>query len=335
MKAKLRFGLWYDFRNPPEWRQDPARLYRSAVDQVVRAEALGWDDVWLSEHHFIEDGYTPSMLPIAAAIAQRTSKIRIGTSVLLLPLHDPLRVAEDSATVDILSGGRFELGVGAGYRLGEFAGFNIPHKSRDGRMEEQVTILRRLFAGERFSFEGKYYRYGEIALRPLPVQQPMPLWLGGFLPRAIERAARLGDGFIAIGPMRAQVDAVLERRAALGLSTDKYEVAGGLFWLLVARDPERRWREARAHLKYQIDLYARWFAEVGMQVAIPIRSDEDFVRMGVSIVHPEQAIEKIREYVEQNRVTRFYGWTIPPGLPPEWSDEHIELMAREVMPAFR
>src|SRR6187397_661808 len=90
---KLRFGLWYDFRNPPQWRQDPARLYESIIAQAARAEALGWDDVWLSEHHFIEDGYTPSMLPLAAAIAARSQKIRIGTSVLLLPLHDPLRVA--------------------------------------------------------------------------------------------------------------------------------------------------------------------------------------------------------------------------------------------------
>src|SRR6266542_2775433 len=111
--GKLRFGLWYDFRNPPQWRQDPARLYEAILAQAARAEALGWDDVWLSEHHFIEDGYTPSMLPL------------------------------DAATIDIVSNGRFDLGVGAGYRVGEFHGFAIPRRERDARMAEAVEVLRR------------------------------------------------------------------------------------------------------------------------------------------------------------------------------------------------
>ena len=123
MPRQLRFGLWYDFRNPPRWRRDPAELYRGIVAQIARAEQLGWDDVWLSEHHFIDDGYTPSMLPLACAIASATTRMQIGTSVLLLPLHDPLRVAEDAATVDVMSGGRFQLGVAAGYRKGEFTEF--------------------------------------------------------------------------------------------------------------------------------------------------------------------------------------------------------------------
>lgn len=147
--ANLRFGLWYDFRNPPRWRQDPTGLYRAIVDQIVRAERLGWDDVWLSEHHFIDDDYTPSMLPLACAIAARTQRIHIGTSVLLLPLHDPLRVAEDAATVDVMSGGRLELGVAGGYRLAEFRGFDVATGSRASRMEEAVPLLRALLSGER------------------------------------------------------------------------------------------------------------------------------------------------------------------------------------------
>jgi len=335
MSAKLRFGLWYDFRNPPEWRQDPARLYEAIIAQAARAEALGWDDVWLSEHHFIEDGYTPSMLPLAAAIAARTRKIRIGTSVLLLPLHDPLRIAEDAAAIDIVSNGRFDLGVGAGYRVGEFRGFGIPRKERDARMEEAVTIIRRLFSGERFSFHGEYYRYEDVQLFPLPVQRPMPIWLGGFLPKAVERAGRLGDGYLSIGPMRALVDRCLEAAKQAGRDADSYGVAGGFLWLLVARDPERRWREALPHLVYQVNLYARWFAEAKMAVVRPVETREDLESQGMMIVRPDEAIEKIRDYVAENRATSFYGWTVPPGLPPEWSDEHVELMAKEVIPAFR
>jgi alkanesulfonate monooxygenase SsuD/methylene tetrahydromethanopterin reductase-like flavin-dependent oxidoreductase (luciferase family) len=332
---KLRFGLWYDFRNPPQWRQDPSRLYEAILAQAARAEALGWDDVWLSEHHFIEDGYTPSMLPLAAAIAARTKRIRVGTSVLLLPLHDPLRVAEDAATIDIVSNGRFDLGVGAGYRVGEFDGFAIPRRERDGRMAEAVEVLRRAFSGERFTFEGKYYRYRDVQLSPLPVQKPMPIRLGGFLPKAIERAGRVGDGYISIGSIRPLVDKCLEAVRASGRDPESYEVAGGFPWLLVARDPERRWKEALPHFLYQLNLYARWYSEAGMSLVSAASNREELERMGFFILRPERAVERIREYVAANRVTRFYGWTVPPGLPPEWSDEHLELMAKEVMAAFR
>ena len=104
---KIRFGLWYDFRNPAQWRQPADRLYREIFDQIAWGENNGFDDVWLSEHHFIEDGYLPSILPAAAAIAARTNRIRIASGVLLMPFHNPIRLAEDIATVDLVSGGRF------------------------------------------------------------------------------------------------------------------------------------------------------------------------------------------------------------------------------------
>ena len=106
---KIRFGLWYDFRNPEQWHQPADRLYREILDQIAWGENNGFDDVWLSEHHFIDDGYLPSILPAAAAIAARTERIRIACGVLLMPFHNPIRLAEDIATVDIISGGRFEL----------------------------------------------------------------------------------------------------------------------------------------------------------------------------------------------------------------------------------
>src|SRR5579863_10754754 len=106
---KIRFGLWYDFRNPSQWRQPYDRLYGETLDQIAWGENHGFDDVWLSEHHFIEDGYLPSILPIAAAIAARTKRIRIASGVLLVPFHNPVRLAEDIAVVDAISGGRFEL----------------------------------------------------------------------------------------------------------------------------------------------------------------------------------------------------------------------------------
>ena len=113
---RLRFGLWVDFRNPPQWRRPYKDLYAETLELITWGESIGYDDLWLSEHHFVDDGYSPSLMPLAAAIAVKTKKIRIGTSVVLLPMYDPVRLAEDGATVDILSDGRFELGAGLGYR---------------------------------------------------------------------------------------------------------------------------------------------------------------------------------------------------------------------------
>lgn len=336
MPAKLRFGLWYDFRNPPEWRQDPTRLYRGIVEQCVRAEALGWDDIWLSEHHFIDDGYTPSMLPLACAIAARTTKIQIGTSVLLLPLHDPLRVAEDAATVDVMSGGRFQLGVAGGYRKAEFIGFGIPAAERAARMNEALPILRKLLAGERVTTkDNRFYRYTDVDLRPLPVQKNMKLWVGGFSEPAVRRAARLGDAYISTGPIAPLVKVYQDELRRLGKNPDDHEIAAGVTWLLVSRDPEKRWREAEKHFLYQVNLYAQWFGEAGMQVAAVAKSRDDLAGRGAMIVTPEQAAETIRKYAAEQPITRFYGWTLPPGLPPEWADEHLELFAKEVIPAFR
>ena len=122
----MNFGIALMFRNPPPTRTPFTEIYRKHIALAVEAEDLGYDTIWLTEHHFVDDGYSPSLLPIAAAIAARTRKIRIGTFVILRPLHNPLRIAEDAATVDIISNGRLDLGFGQGYRVPEFTAFNIP-----------------------------------------------------------------------------------------------------------------------------------------------------------------------------------------------------------------
>src|SRR5919205_1761825 len=129
-RRKIRFVFWYVSRNPEQWRQPADRLYGEILEQIAWAENHGFDDVWLSEHHFIEDGYLPSILPAAAAIAARTNRIRIASGVLLMPFHNPIRLAEDIATVDVISGGRFELGVGIGFKGEEFEGFGISSTER-------------------------------------------------------------------------------------------------------------------------------------------------------------------------------------------------------------
>ena len=333
---KLSFGLWYDFRNPRNSGRSNADVYAASLEQIAHAEAVGFDDLWLSEHHFIDDSYSPSMLPIGCAVAARTKKIRIGTSVLLLPLHDPVRVAEDAATLDVISNGRLELGLGVGYRVGEFTGFNVSLKERAQRMEEGIEIIQRLFAGEKFAYAGKHYHYGEIQLTPLPVQQPPKLWIAGFSKVAVKRAARVGYGYIATGPISPFAKLYWDELRLAGKDPSQHEVAGGYMWLTVARDPEKRWHEAKEHFAYQTNLYAQWFKEAGMGVIQPAKAERTSLEeRGFYIVQPAKAVEMIKQYVAETGTTRWYSWTVPPGLPPSWANEHIELFAQEVIPAFR
>jgi alkanesulfonate monooxygenase SsuD/methylene tetrahydromethanopterin reductase-like flavin-dependent oxidoreductase (luciferase family) len=332
----LRFGLWYDFRNPVQWARDSSDLYQQVIDQVVRAEELGWDDAWLSEHHFIDDGYLPSCLPVAAAIAAKTHRIRIGTAVAQLPLHDPVRFAEDAAVVDVISRGRLDLGVGLGYRPEEYEGFEVDWRSRVGRFEEAVAILRTLFAGGALDFAGQHYRLRCDGIRPLPVQRPLRILIGGISDAALRRAARLADGVVVNGTHDggAGIRVYREELEKLGRNPDECEVVYFEQWLVVARDPEVRLREAAAHIDYQMTRYGAWAR--GEDAAGPGGLGPEELRgLGVRFVRPEEAREYIDGVVAHHAIDRWISWTVPPGLPIEWSDEHVELMAREVLPAFR
>jgi alkanesulfonate monooxygenase SsuD/methylene tetrahydromethanopterin reductase-like flavin-dependent oxidoreductase (luciferase family) len=337
VSPKLRFGLWYDFRNPPAWHRPSTQLYRETLEQIAWADQHGFDDVWLSEHHFLDDGYAPSLLPIAAAIAARTTTIRIGIAVMLLPLHNPVRVAEDAATVDVISGGRFQLGVGVGYKVEEFASFAIPSKERAGRTNEGLEIIRRLWEGETLTFKGKYYEIHHAKLSPAPVQQPHPpLWVGGFTPAAIRRAAQYADGYIGTGPLTGFYEQYVTALQTLGKPTTNLQLAGGFFWLIPATDPEKTWHEAAEHVLYQVNRYAEWLEKAGLPLFPHVRDTAHLRELGMlNVVDVETCIQMIRAYASEVPLTHYYSWTIPPGLPPSWAQPHLELFATKVIPAFR
>ena len=292
MARRLRFGLWYDFRNPPQWRQDPTRLYRGIVDAVRarRGARLGRRLALASTtSSTTATRRRCCRWPARSPRARRT--IQIGTSVLLLPLHDPLRVAEDAATVDVMSGGRFQLGVAVGYRKGEFTGFGIPARERAARMNEALPILRRLFAGERVTTtDARFYRYTDVELRPLPVQRAHEavdrrlLRARGAPRRAARRRVHLDR------PDRA-ARRDLSRRAAprsarIPTRTRSPRASPGSSSRAIPRSAGAR---PRQHFLYQINLYAQWFGEAGMQIAAVAKSRADLANRGAMIVSPEQA----------------------------------------------
>lgn len=178
---RVGFGSLTCQRGPGDARPDGER-YRESLVLAADAERLGFDSVWLSEHHFFADGYTPSVLVQAAAIAARTTSITIGTGVLLAPLHNPVRLAEDAATVQLLAQGRLILGIGQGWRQPEFDGLGVPYAGRHSRLAQIVGVLRAAWSE------------GQVTPKP----EPSPaIWIGGMSEPAVRRAARLGDGYLA------------------------------------------------------------------------------------------------------------------------------------------
>src|SRR5712664_103494 len=196
-RRRMKFGLYSSIANPPHGEH----LDR-CVDQVIAeaqlAEASGFDSCFFGEHHQDKDGFLPSPLIVATAVASRTRRLNVGTSVILLPLHHPVRVAEDVITLDLVSKGRVILGVGIGYQPADFRAFNVPMEHRVELFEEGVEIIRKCWSGEPFSHRGKHYTLEDVQIRPRPFQQPTPpLWIGASVPAAIRRAGALADAFVA------------------------------------------------------------------------------------------------------------------------------------------
>ena len=192
----MRFGLYSSIARPPRGEH-----LERAIDEVIAeaqlAESVGFDSCFFGEHHQDKDGFLPSPLIVATAVAARTRTLRVGTTVILLPLHHPVHLAEDVITLDLVSKGRVVLGVGIGYQPTDFQAFAVPMEERLARFEESVEILRLCWAGETFSFRGKHYTLEDVRITPRPYQKPgPPLWIGASVPAAARRAGRIADGFV-------------------------------------------------------------------------------------------------------------------------------------------
>ena len=220
--------------------------YREALQLSRPCEENGLDSVWTSEHHFVDDGYMPSLAVTSAAIAASTSAIEIGTGVVLAPLHHPLRLAEDAATVDNIAGGRFILGVGAGWRAEEFQRLGVPQAEAGRRLGETIRILRAAWGPEPFEFHGRIFDIERTNITPKPPGL-IPIFVGGRAEPALRRAGRLGDGYLGTTPpleaLPASIAAVKE-----GLASANRDAAGFRFWahapVWVTNDPEGDVEEA-------------------------------------------------------------------------------------------
>src|SRR5689334_2912081 len=175
-------------------------VYARGLEQAQAAEELGYRNVWLAEHHFSTYGYLSRPLQLATFIAAKTTRLRVGTAVVVVPLHHPLVVAEEIATVDLLSGGRLDVGLGRGYQNYEFERLGVNLKESRQRWEEEVDIILLALAGKPFSYDGTYYQIPETSIFPLPIQQPHPpIWVTAQSLESVEATVRRGFNIITGG----------------------------------------------------------------------------------------------------------------------------------------
>lgn len=320
----MRVGLYFDLRNPPGWRRDWTAFYADTLALIADAEAMGADSVWLSEHHFFEDGYLPQPLAFAAAVAARTERIRIGTAVLLAPLRPAIQIAEDAAIVDILSGGRLDLGLGAGYRVPEFEAFGTARAGRFQATEDRVREIRRL--------------WGEGGITPGMVQDPAPIWCGFYGPKGARRAGRLGEGLLALAPQL--LEPYREGLAEGGHDLASARMAGPAHFLL-ADDPQEVWAQARPFFEYQWNSYA-WYSAVGHgKPQLPLIDAERWRRLPpdgspprVGVFTAEEAAVLLRPWLQTMPAVDLFLWASIAGLPDDLVRRHVELVCTRLRPAL-
>jgi alkanesulfonate monooxygenase SsuD/methylene tetrahydromethanopterin reductase-like flavin-dependent oxidoreductase (luciferase family) len=338
VKKKLTFGYLYDFRNPQQWRKPWPDLYAQTLEFITWTESIGFEGAWVPEHHGAEDGYAPSPLVTLAAIAARTKTIKLGSAIALAPLYHPVRFAEECAVLDILSNGRLEMAIAVGYRRREAEGYGVDFTTRGRRVDEFLEIVTRLWSGETFSYEGKFFSLKNASIVPTPGRGRVPLYIGGFTDKALERTAKYGDGYFGNEEV---CDLYAEKLRACGKDPAGGRVRIQGLFVVVAHDPEKAMHELAPHFHYVNNAYGVWLNEdrastgMGDKALLKPMTLEAFKASGIlKIVTPGQAIDMFNAMLAKAPVEHFM-MMAPPGLPPARLAEYAEVFAKEVIPAFR
>lgn len=326
----LRLGVCYDFRNPPDSGVSHQRLYAEILEQVRWLDQLGADLVWFTEHHFVEDGYLPSWVPVAGAMAAITDRVRFGTDICLLPFNHPVRLAEDIAVLDNLSGGRVELGVGMGYAPHEFRGFGLPVRRRVSLMNEGIEILQHCFAGERFSYQGKRYQLNDVEITPGYVQEGgPPLWIAAMSEPGALRAARYGTHFLPQGRKSASFDPWVAAVRAQDREPADHRV-GIIRSILVTDNAGSDWPVVRAAERYRMALYQRFFEESGEGFG-----DGEQVPQTWIVGTVDECVAQLQQFINDFGITDVVTMAVPPGLRPEQMQGSLERLFTEVSPRVK
>jgi alkanesulfonate monooxygenase SsuD/methylene tetrahydromethanopterin reductase-like flavin-dependent oxidoreductase (luciferase family) len=342
----MKFGISLTFSNPGS-RIPVPHLLQTQLEHCVLADELGFDHIWMAEHHG-SDHYFPAQLTVLAAVATKTRRIRLGSYIIVMPLYHPIHVAEQAVIVDQLSGGRFELGLGIGNFQEEFENFGISRKERASRMEESLKIIEGLWSQENFSFSGKHFNIKNFTMNPRPVQAKAPIWLAGNAPQALDRAARLGYHLAGSG---TGFDLYEQKLREHGRDPKEFNKAM-LMCVVLAETREQAWRRAAApminfltYYKQEFDRHPdfEWFRRQpgGYFGVDPLPDPADienikrlhFLGSPFIVGTPEDAIEPFQR-IEAMGVTHPVICQQFGGMDPAFSEETLRLFAKHLIPAF-
>ena len=329
----MKFGMFGGVRSVPGVDDDYHEGYSTYIDAVLEAEALGYYSNFLVEHHFSGMGQVSASLSLLSYLAAQTKTIRLGTAVVVLPWHNPVLVAEQAATLDLLSNGRFDFGVGKGYRYNEFEGFCIPIEESTERFEEAMEVIRKAWTTKGgFSHHGKRWHYDNIIIEPEPVQKPHPpFWLAAGRPESLRYAAQEGynlflDQFQTFEVMLERFHIYREAVLETGREFTPHSVAVAR-GLLVAKTPAEREAAIAARMKSQEVMNAHGTSP-DKSVISSMVSDPDLRKAateGTLIGTPEEIIERLKS-LEREGVDYVILSTR--------GNDALRVFAEEVMPAF-
>jgi len=324
----MELVMTYDMR-APDFGAPARELYAAALDHVQWADALGFDSVGLGEHHCSPDGYNPSPLPLACAMGGRTRNILLRTSVLLAPLYDPIKLAEDAAVTQLATGGRLILGIGGGYRPAEFEMFGRRLEDRWREIGETIELLRLAWTGEPFEWRG---RRCHVTPKPEPAPQ---ILLGGGTPAAARRAARIADGwFPPLDPRLWQP--YRDECLALGKPDPGAYPRQGPIFLWVSKEPDKDWERVVPHVLHQLRSYSEWTVEAYGKPAGPYAADisEETVRgsSAYQVLTPEEVLALAEKLGDESVL---YLSPLLAGIDPRLASGMLDLFEREVHPHLR
>ena len=353
----MRFGTYYFLQAPPG--RSAAAIVADEVEQMVLSEKLGFDSVWLTEHHYADYGISSAPSVLLATVAAQTERVKLGMAVWVLPFHHPLRLAEETATLDILSRGRLIVGLGRGNRPQEFLGHNVNQDESRSRMEEGVEALKLAWTEERVTFHGRHWSFDEIPVYPKPLTKPHPpLAFAVSSPQSLEWAGTNGFPILSSG-LTTPLEALQRQRETYLVALHKVghpesKIADLLGkWIVskhvyVAPTDEEARAEAEGPEKWYLDAFARSIRPTGLRgISEAVRQQatatadraasqrwEELVEDRLFIGSPETVGRKVEE-LRSIGVGEMLCWMSFGGIPPEKVRRSMHLFADEVMPSFK
>jgi alkanesulfonate monooxygenase SsuD/methylene tetrahydromethanopterin reductase-like flavin-dependent oxidoreductase (luciferase family) len=341
----MDFGTFLLLQSPSA--RSSTEIYARGIEIAQAAESLGFGNIWLAEHHFSTYGYLSRPTQLASYIAAKTTRLRVGTAVIVVPLHHPLVVAEEIATLDVLSAGRLDVGLGRGYQPYEFERFGLDLATGRARWDESIDIIMKALGGQPFSYDGKFFKIPETMVFPQAVQQPRPpVWITAQSPESLEGAVRRGFNVLTGGfgisiDRLAEFRRLFDRVVAEVKPPEPLEVGAQRAVYVADSQAEARAAadEARWNMRVTLSLrnhYER--VERGRAIPVPAPSEpdiDDLLDRYLVIGTPDVCIRQIRRLQDQVGITHFNCsfWFADVDQPRVLRS--MERFAREVMPAFR